>query len=400
MQRHYSWPEGHWNWPVRLTHKHGVRAGEMIFTGGQVDLDSAGTVRNPGDIHAQCDAAMAYLSRVLDDLGADFGDLVRLVVYFAGDARAEARLTGQLAHIIGPDAGPVLNLIGLPGLCYPQMMVEIEGVAMRGENGARLPRECLHLPDMPRLDPAFSHMVICEDLVFTGDISALTPDGRVDAPGDTTAQTQVMMDRLGRALAAAGAGYRDVLKLNTFYLGGGGVQDWARPAEIRAGFFPRPGPAPTGVPVPRFPNPGLAAKIAVTASRGPVTHAWPDGHWDWTSPLPYSHGTQAGGLIHVGGQVSLDSAAQVIDPGNMVAQTRRAMDNVARVLAEFGATLDDVVKVTTFYQGNASADALHENLLIRSGSYNEPGPATTGIPVPALVYDGMMIEIEAIAVKS
>ena len=53
----------------------------------------------------------------------------------------------------------------------------------------------------------------------------------------------------------------------------------------------------------------------------------------------------------MGGQVSLTADAQVIDPGDMVAQTRRAMENIALVLAEFGAGLDDVVKVTTFYQG-------------------------------------------------
>ncbi len=81
----------------------------------------------------------------------------------------------------------------------------------------------------------------------------------------------------------------------------------------------------------------------------------------------------------------------------MIAQTRTAMKNLAAVLSEFGATLDDVVKVTTFYQGSASAEALHENLLIRSGSYSEPGPATTGIPIPALVYDRMVIEIEVVA---
>lgn len=81
----------------------------------------------------------------------------------------------------------------------------------------------------------------------------------------------------------------------------------------------------------------------------------------------------------------------------MVAQTKRAMANVKGVLAEFGATLDDVVKVTTFYQGEASAEALHENLLIRSKSYTVPGPATTGIPMPALVYEQMVIEIEVIA---
>ena len=89
--------------------------------------------------------------------------------------------------------------------------------------------------------------------------------------------------------------------------------------------------------------------------------------------------------------------AKVLEPGDMVAQTRIAMENVARVLDEFGATLDDVVKVTTFYQGSASAEALHENLLIRSNSYIAPGPATTGIPVPNLIYEDMVIEIEVIA---
>ena len=114
--------------------------------------------------------------------------------------------------------------------------------------------------------------------------------------------------------------------------------------------------------------------------------------------MPYSHGTRCGDLIHVGGQVSLDPQANVIDPGDMVAQTRTAMVNVAKVLATFGATLDDVVKVTTYYEGAASAEALHENLLIRSGSYTAPDPATSGIPMPALVYPDMVIEIEVTAV--
>ena len=74
------------------------------------------------------------------------------------------------------------------------------------------------------------------------------------------------------------------------------------------------------------------------------------------------------------------------------------MANVEKVLSELGAGLDDVVKVTTFYQGSASAEALHENLLIRSNSYTAPGPATTGIPMPALVYEDMVIEIEVTAI--
>lgn len=399
-ERRYSWPEGHWGWPVALTHKHGVRAGKLIFTGGQVDLTPEGEVCNPGNLSAQTDGAMAYLQRVLEDLGADFNDLIRLVVYFVGDAAAEAALVEQIARIIGPGVRPAINLIGLPELCYPRMMVEIEGVAMRGEDGAGLAKTCLNLPEMPQLPLAFSHAVICDGLVVTSDISALRPDGTLAVPGDVQAQTREMMDNLGHVLAKAGANFTDVLKLNTFYTGNGTAEDWEVPARIRASYFPDPGPAPTGMPVPSFPNRGMMAKIAVTAMQGAgqdKRSAWPEGHWDWTTHLPYMHGTLCHGLIHVGGQVSLDASANVIDPGNMVAQTHRAMDNVAAVLAEFGASLDDVLKVTTFYQGNASAEDLHENLLIRSGSYTAPGPATTGIPMPALVYEDMMIEIEVIA---
>ncbi len=364
----------------------------MLFTGGQVDLDPAGTVRNPGDLAAQCDGAMAYLARVLEDLDASLDDLVRLVVYFVGDAEAETRLMHQIGAIIGSSARPVMNMIGLPELCYPQMMVEIEGVANMA------PKTCLRLENGPNLPDAFSHVVVADGVIFTSDISALGPDGVVAYPGDLMAQTGLMMDRLGEALALASADYRDVLKLNTYYTGAGTAADWEGPARLRASYFAKPGPTPTGMPVPAFPHPDLRAKIAVTASLAAKTHLWPQGHWDWTAPLPYSHGTRAGRLIHVGGQVSLDAKAKVIDPGDMVAQTRHAMNNVALVLDQAGVGLDDVVKVTTFYQGAASAEALHDNLLIRSGCYTEPGPATTGVPMPALVYPDMLIEIEVIAI--
>lgn len=403
MTRTYSWPDGHWDWPIRLTHKQGVRSGSLIFTGGQVDLNAEGQVRNPGDIERQCEGAMAYLATVLEDLGSDLSDLVKLVVYFVGDRSAETKILSQIAALLGDNVRPVINTIGLPELCYPDLMIEIEGVAMRAPDGMRMERQCFHLDDMPLLPSAYSHVIRCGDMVFTGDMSAMSPSGTADGIGDLALQTKIMMDRLCTLLAVAGADIQDVLKLNVYYLGSGTADDWAKPASIRAGYFPDPGPAATGMPVTQFPDPDLMTKISVTAMRSSdgkrlqKAYAWPEGHWDWTAPLPYKHGNKCGQIIHVGGQVSLDQSANVIDPDNMVAQTKCAMANVKDVLAEFGATLDDVVKVTTFYQGEASAEALHENLLIRSNSYTDPGPATTGIPMPALVYEGMVIEIEVIA---
>ena len=53
MERRYAWPKGHWSWPIKVTHKHGVRAGQMIWMGGQVDLTERGEVRHQGDLAAQ-----------------------------------------------------------------------------------------------------------------------------------------------------------------------------------------------------------------------------------------------------------------------------------------------------------------------------------------------------------
>jgi len=128
------------------------------------------------------------------------------------------------------------------------------------------------------------------------------------------------------------------------------------------------------------------------------SYSWPQGHWNWTTPLPYKHGNRCGRLIHLGGQVSLDEQARVIDPEDIVAQTKRALQNIEKVLAELGANLDHVVKVTTFYQGQAGADELHQNLQVRSNAFHSPGPATSGIPVPSLVYENMRVEIEVIAI--
>ena len=375
----------------------------MIYTGGQVDLDPRGNVQNPGNLDAQCKNSLDYLDAVLADLGADFDDLVKLIVYFVGDAQAEAAILDEIASRLGNDCHPTVCTIPMPELCYPDMLVEIEGIAMRAEDGSRMSRKCVHDNSFPQLPEAFSHVIKCGEMIFTSDMSALSPTGEVESPGDILAQSKIMMSRLSGALDLVGADMDDVLKLNIFYAGDGTAEDWERSAKIRAGFFNEPGPAATGIPVLGFPQPGLMTKISVTAMRDrnnnriEKRYSWPDGHWDWTTHLPYKHGNKCGHMIHLGGQVSLDTSANVIDPDDMVAQTRRAMENIKRILADFGATLDDVVKVTTFYEGEASAEALHENLLIRSNSYTPPGPATTGIPVPCLVYERMVIEIEVIA---
>jgi enamine deaminase RidA (YjgF/YER057c/UK114 family) len=73
------------------------------------------------------------------------------------------------------------------------------------------------------------------------------------------------------------------------------------------------------------------------------------------------------------------------------------MVHIGTILKELGADYSDVCKVLAVYEGPEGGDDLHENLAIRSSFFAEPGPATTGIPLPKLAYPGMIIEIDIYA---
>ncbi len=84
---------------------------------------------------------------------------------------------------------------------------------------------------------------------------------------------------------------------------------------------------------------------------------------------------------------------------DLSAQTHQAMVHIGTILRELGADYGDVCKMIAIYAGSCGAEALHANLPIRSSYFADPGPATTGIPVPVLAYDAMVVEIDAFAMK-
>ena len=96
--------------------------------------------------------------------------------------------------------------------------------------------------------------------------------------------------------------------------------------------------------------------------------------------------------------MSLAPDAGVIDPGDIVSQTHRAMDYIGKILAEFGLGFEHVVKLNTFYCGEPGKDELMKNCQARFSRFTEqPGPVSTGVPVPYLAYQDMLIEIDLIA---
>ena len=287
--------------------------------------------------------------------------------------------------------------------CFDGLSIEIEAIAMRGHNGERLARSVAWIPDGVALPTPFSQGVRCGKMLFTSGQTSEDENGLTQRPGNLGGQSRVVLNKLQRLLNNLGADLDDAVKVNVFNVEPGEQEDWKSGALIRASYFKEPGPAATGLSLPRMANPELMVRCDIIAMRGTDggrlhrQGVWPTGHWDWPVHLPYRHGLKVDDLIFLGGQVSLSPDGSVIDPGNTEAQTHTAMKNIQRVLAEFDLDFEHLVKVNTFYVGSNGQQDLLKNARIRCDYYRDPGPASTGIPFSYLAYKDMLIEIDCIA---
>ncbi|MEQ9488702.1 MAG: RidA family protein [Alphaproteobacteria bacterium] len=399
-------PEDHLSIGIPLNHSHGLKCGRMIFIGGQADIDENATVTRPNDIVAQTEIAMDGVLTVLDGIGAGPGDLVKLTAFYVhggnpDEALIARTMAAKLGAVSGP--GPALTLIPIETNCFDGLSIEIEGIAMRGENGDVLAKAAAWIPDGSVLPSPFSQAIRCGEMLFTSGQTAMQPNGDIPHPGSLSEQSKITLNKLNRLLAALGADLHDAVKANVFNVEPGDQEDWKAAAMVRASHYKEPGPAATGISVPRLAEDGLMVRNDVIAMRG-VDGArlhregvWPTGHWDWPVHLPYRHGVKVGDLIFIGGQVSLTPDAQIIDPGDIQKQTHTSMRNIEKVLAEFGLGMENLVKINTFYAGSKGQEDLLRNASVRAGYYKSPGPASTGIPFSYLAYKDMLIEIDCVA---
>lgn len=113
---------------------------------------------------------------------------------------------------------------------------------------------------------------------------------------------------------------------------------------------------------------------------------------------PYSNVVKIEGpnaLIFVAGCIGIDEQGRVVGPGDVAAQAHQALTNLGNCLEAAGASFRDVVKITN-YVLNASTYPLIAP--VRAQFLKEPYPASTLIEVQSLLFPGLLIEIEAVAV--
>ena len=109
---------------------------------------------------------------------------------------------------------------------------------------------------------------------------------------------------------------------------------------------------------------------------------------------PYSQAIAWGSLVFCSGQIALDpQTGTLVGGGDVQSETRRAMDNLAAVLAAAGSRLDRVLKTTIFLVDMGDFAAVNE---IYGTYFTQAPPARATVAVAALPK-GARVEIEAIA---
>ena len=121
-------------------------------------------------------------------------------------------------------------------------------------------------------------------------------------------------------------------------------------------------------------------KEAINASKAPAAIG------------PYSHAVKAGNLVFVSGQLPVNPETGAM-PEDIKEQTRQSLANVKTILAEAGATLDNVVKTTVFLADMTLFGPMNE---VYAEEFSAPFPARCAFAVKELPKKAL-VEIEVIA---
>jgi reactive intermediate/imine deaminase len=121
-----------------------------------------------------------------------------------------------------------------------------------------------------------------------------------------------------------------------------------------------------------------------------------DPGWSWDDKLPLAQAKQIGNTIYVSGQIAFNPQGRLVGKGNMKAQTRQVFRNIKAVLAAAGAKMEHIIKINTYITDGSK---FMEMLEARGDIFGDNPPASTAVVVAGLAFPGLLIEVEAIAVK-
>lgn len=193
-----------------------------------------------------------------------------------------------------------------------------------------------------------------------------------DVKGDITAQTKQIFENLGAVLKQTGSSVDNIaVAIVTLQR----ESDLPAVDEVFRAHFKGDPPARTTL-LGNMVRPGALLEIAVTAipNGGPRKAILPAG---WKKPTtPYSYAIQSGDTLFLSGMVSRNYTDLSPVPGDLSAQTKKAMDNTVELLKAAGMTFEDTVNGRVSLRNVAEAEVANK---IYTSYWDVKDPTSQGV---------------------
>jgi len=125
----------------------------------------------------------------------------------------------------------------------------------------------------------------------------------------------------------------------------------------------------------------------------PIERIFP--HNSPTPRGPYSPAVRAGDFIYVSGQGPIDAVTDKLVVTSIEEQTRITLTNIQRILAECGASMQDVVKCSVFLRDIPDFPRMNE---VYKTFFGDARPARTTVEAKFFQAE-MLVEIDCVAYK-
>jgi enamine deaminase RidA (YjgF/YER057c/UK114 family) len=384
-----------------------VRAGERVFlsAGNAVQLD--GTVRGLGEPATQTHSALDRLEAALAAAGGSLRNITKLTTCIV-DRGHRTAVYAAIAERL-KDVHPVSTGLVVAGLKRPELIVQIDAEAAIPDTPARRVRpytfESWHGQGFAWQG---SMVVATEDELFVrGQTGARLDHSGTVAPGrtveDAGAQADLALENLATLLNEAGSFLDEVCKL-TVYISDRAYRSAVYP--LIGKHFGKVRPVSTGIIVNAFARPEVLFELDVQVLRkhGGQPHerlrpyhssAARYGHHGQKLDCEFCMAVKAGRRVILRGQTGVGLDEVMRGAGDAAAQAEQAMDNVAALLADAGAAMDDVVKATVYVTDRAFLDPVNAVVLRRLAGVN---PAFTAVVVKGLASPELLMEVDVTAI--
>ena len=337
-----------------------VRADNRIYLRGQTGFDLDQRMRDPTDPAAQADQAMENAGVLLEEAGSSLDHVTMVTTYLTDPAWRVPVYKVVAEHLRGNHT--VGTGLIVKGLALPEMKVEIDLEAVIPVGGPHRKHRLMNSRDwfgQGEIDRDSCWLVDSGAEIFLRGQTGAEFDGRTMhgtgfTVADAAAQADQAMKNARVLLEEAGSGFHDVMKTR-IYIGDRAYREAVY--QTLGKHFGDTYPCSTGLIMRGFARPEILFEIDMAIIREPG-HAAPA-----PAPVPHRRGlpgrTEARhAVLQVGAgrQRRAPARPDRLHPGRRVpvsraipaAQADQAMRNIAVLLEEAGASMNDVCKIHTF----------------------------------------------------